>query len=277
MGKIKLDEIGYWSEIKLDIIKKYAAAYSKIMNNQPYINSYHYIEGFAGAGIHISKNTNEFVLGSPTNALLIKPPFRRYHFIDLDGNKADMLRELGRDNPKVNVHEGDCNKILLDKIFPIVKYENYDRALCILDPYNIGLSWEVIYVAGQSNAIEIFLSFFVMDMNMNVLRHNPEKVDQKQINRMNVFWGDESWREAAYEKQQGLFEKIDQKTSNKTIAQAFRKRLKEEAGFEYVPEPMPMRNTKGAIIYYLFFASPNKTGGKIVKDIFNSYKNRGLE
>ena len=43
MGKTKLDEIGYWSEIKLDIIKKYAVAYTKILNKQPHINSYHYI------------------------------------------------------------------------------------------------------------------------------------------------------------------------------------------------------------------------------------------
>ena len=187
-----------------------------------------------------------------------------------------MLKELGKDNPKVNIYEGDCNKILIKNIFPLIKYENYDRALCILDPYNIGLDWKVIYDAGQSRAIEIFLSFFVMDMNMNILLHNPEKVDQKQINRMNIFWGDESWREAAYEKQQGLFDKIEEKTSNRVIVEAFRNRLKKIAGFGYVPEPIPMRNTIGATIYYLFFASPNKTGEKVVKDIFNAYKDRGL-
>jgi len=276
MGKIKLDEIGYWSEIKLDIIKKYAVAYSVIINNQSFIKSYHYIDGFAGAGIHISKNTKGFILGSPTNALNVNPPFSQYHFIDLDGDKAELLRELGADNPKVNVYEGDCNEILLEKIFPLIRYENYNRALCLLDPYNIGLSWEVIYAAGQSKAIDIFLSFIVMDMNMNVLRHNPEKADQKQINRMNVFWGDESWREAAYAKELGLFNDVEDKTSNKAIAEAFRDRLKTIAGFGYVPEPLPMRNTKGATIYYLFFASPNKTGGKIVTDIFNAYKDRGL-
>lgn len=276
MGKTKLDEIGYWSEIKLDIIKKYAVAYTKIMNKQPHINSYHYIDGFAGPGIHISKNTNEFIPGSPANALKVNPPFSRYHFIDLNGDKAEMLKELGKDNPKVNIYEGDCNKILIKNIFPLIKYENYDRALCILDPYNIGLDWKVIYDAGQSRAIEIFLSFFVMDMNMNILLHNPEKVDQKQINRMNIFWGDESWREAAYEKQQGLFDKIEEKTSNRVIVEAFRNRLKKIAGFGYVPEPIPMRNTIGATIYYLFFASPNKTGEKVVKDIFNAYKDRGL-
>jgi hypothetical protein len=36
-----------------------------------------------------------------------------------------------------------------------------------------------------------------------------------------------------------------------------------------------MRNTRGAVVYYLFFASPNRTGAKIVSDIFNTYRDRG--
>lgn len=31
---MKLDQIGYWSEIKLEIIKKYAGAYTGIMSKQ---------------------------------------------------------------------------------------------------------------------------------------------------------------------------------------------------------------------------------------------------
>ncbi len=276
MRKIRLDEIGYWSEIKLDIIKKYAAAYSLIMNRQSFINSHHYIDGFAGAGVHISKNTKEFVPGSPTNALEVNPPFSRYHFIDLNGDKAELLKDICRDNAKVDVYQGDCNRLLLDKIFPLVRYENYDRALCLLDPYGIHLNWEVMYAAGRSKAIEIFLNFSVMDMNMNVLRHNPEKVDQKQIERMNAFWGDESWRAAAYHEQQGLFDVVREKTSNRALAEAFRNRLRTVAGFGYVPEPLPMRNENGATLYYLFFASPKKTGHDIVEDIIAKYKDRGL-
>ena len=34
MPKIKLDKIGYWSEIKLDIIRNYATAYSTIMKSK---------------------------------------------------------------------------------------------------------------------------------------------------------------------------------------------------------------------------------------------------
>lgn len=39
---------------------------------------------------------------------------------------------------------------------------------------------------------------------------------------------------------------------------------------------MPMRNSKGAVVYYLYFASPNKTGGKIVTDIFNTHRDKGV-
>jgi len=276
MGNIKLDEIGYWSEIKLDIIRQYASAYSKIMNSQPLIKEYLYIDGFAGAGVHISKTSKEFVLGSPLNALNISPPFSKFHFIDLDGGKAKMLTELVKHNKNVRIYEGDCNNILLDRIFPHVKYEEYKRAICLLDPYGLHLDWDVMETAGQLKTIEIFLNFPVMDMNMNVLWRNPDKVEQKQKDRMNVFWGDGSWREAAYEKQKGLFDTIEEKTSNKAIAEAFRKRLIQKAGFKYVPYPIPMRNTRGAIVYYLFFASPNKTGAKIVTDLFAKYKNRGI-
>jgi len=81
MSEPKYDEIGYWSEIKLDIIKDYAAAYSRILRSQKKPSLYHiYIDAFAGAGKHISKKTGTFVLGSPMNALLVEPPFREYHF-----------------------------------------------------------------------------------------------------------------------------------------------------------------------------------------------------
>lgn len=67
---VQFDKIGYWSEIKLEILKEYAAAYSTILAAQRHPPLYHvYIEGFAGAGIHIAKATNDFVLGSPLTGI----------------------------------------------------------------------------------------------------------------------------------------------------------------------------------------------------------------
>src|SRR6185503_2287726 len=101
MANVKYDEIGYWSEIKPDIIKEYAQAYSTIMNAQRSIQKYIYIDAFAGAGYHISKVTKQFVKGSPLNALLIQPPFSEFHLIDLDGDRTAELRRLAGDRQNV--------------------------------------------------------------------------------------------------------------------------------------------------------------------------------
>ncbi len=276
MGDVRLDEVGYWSEVKLDIVREYAKAYSTVLNKQPSIQSYLYIDGFAGAGVHISKATGQYIPGSPLNALNVQPPFREFHFIDLDGGRANLLRSFAGSRADVHVYEGNCNRILLESVFPRCQYRDYRRALCLLDPYGLHLDWKVIHTAGQMRSVEIFLNFPVMDMNMNVLWRNPEKVQASQAARMDAFWGDNSWRSAAYTKSEGLFGEIQEKAENLDVAMAFCERIKETAGFKFVPEPLPMRNTTGAIVYYLIFASPNKTGDKIVTDIFRKYREKGI-
>ena len=91
------DEIGVWSEIKLEIIKKYAAAYTTVMEAQRRDRisrlRWLYIDGYAGSGHHVSKARHELVEGSPLIALSTDPPFHEYHFIDADAEKAAELRK----------------------------------------------------------------------------------------------------------------------------------------------------------------------------------------
>jgi len=275
--QLKFDEIGYWSQIKLDIVKDYASAYSQILAAQAKPALHHvYIDAFAGVGVHVSKATGEYVPGSPVNALLVRPPFREYHLIDIDGQKAALLRELTAGQPNVYAHEGDCNSILLNRVFPQICYEEYRRGLCLLDPYGLHLDWKVIQKAGQMRSIELFINFPVADINRNVLWRNPEGVDEADVARMNAFWGDDSWRQVAYQSEPGLFGDIVEKKDNEAVAEGFRQRLKAVAGFKYVPDPTPMRNSKGAVVYYLFFASQKPVAAKIVRNIFNKYRNRGM-
>jgi three-Cys-motif partner protein len=271
---VRLDEIGFWSEIKLKIIKDYAEVYSTILSAQGkkgHDFAHYYIDAFAGAGVHLSKDTHEPVPGSPANALLVSPPFRGYYFIDMNRLKVDLLEELAEGRSDVQIFSGDCNRILLEKIFPKVKYEDYRRALCILDPYGLHLNWEIMQQAGRMRTIEIFLNFPVMDMNMNVLKHDRGAVDPKQKERMNLFWGDNSWEEAAYSTTDDLFG-YPTKNPIDELVSAYRKRLKESAKFKYVPEPLPMRNNSNSIVYYLFFASQNESGSRIAKDIFKKFR-----
>jgi three-Cys-motif partner protein len=270
------DQISYWSEVKLDIISEYAQTYSTILAAQQKPRLEHiYIDGFAGAGVHMSRESGDLITGSPANALAVQPPFKEYHFIDMNGLKVDSLRRLCSDRQTAHVYLGDCNKVLLEQVFPRCRWDHFKRALCLLDPYGLNLDWEVLRTAGQMKSVEVFLNFPVMDMNRNVLWRNPDKVDPRQVARMDAFWGDGSWRDAAYRKEETLFGFADQKNTNDDIVRAFQQRLKTVAGFKHVPDPVPMKNSKGFDVYYLFFASAKPVAGEIVRWVFDKYRGRG--
>ncbi len=144
----------------------------------------------------------------------------------------------------------------------------------MLDPYGLHLDWAVIEAAGKERSVDIFLNFPVMDMNRNVLWHDPAGVSEKDIQRMNTFWGDNSWSEIAYTDTENLFG-WKEKADTYNVVKAFRERLRKLAGFAEVPKPMPMRNTHGGIVYYLFFASQKSVAKNIVQDIFKKYWNKG--
>ena len=174
--QLQFDEIGYWSEIKLEIVKEYARAYSTILTAQKNPSLHHiYIDAFAGAGIHLKKTTQEFVLGSPLNALRVKPPFQQHHLIDIKQEKIAQLRRLIGDRSDVFLYQGDCNKILLEEVFPLVKFEQFRRGLCILDPYGMNLDWKVIFAAGQMKTLDIFLNFPVMGTQSQRFKARPRK------------------------------------------------------------------------------------------------------
>lgn len=278
MAKSDLDVIGPWSEVKLDIIREYAAEYSKILAKQSTISRHVYIDAFAGAGVHVSKSTGDLVAGSPLNALHVTPPFSEYHWIDLNRVRVQGLVEFAGENPAVHVHEGDCNDILLNTVLPRCEWRDHARALCLLDPYKLAVDWQVLERAGQMKSIEIFYNFMIMDVNMNVLWKIPDKVSAVQAARMTRAWGDESWRQIAYKREQRSLldqdEFIEEKASNEAVAKAFQDRLRNVAGFKYVPDPIPMKNSSGATVYYLFFASPNAVGKKIVEHIFKNHARR---
>jgi len=84
-------------------------------------------------------------------------------------------------------------------------------------------------------------------------------------------WGNNDWPDATYERQETLFGDIRVKSPNDRVIGAYRQRLR-DAGFAHVPEPIPMRNSTNAAIYYLFFCSPKPVAAGIVEDIFNSYR-----
>jgi three-Cys-motif partner protein len=268
-ASLKFDEIGYWSELKLSIVAEYGERYTTAFKNSS-LKKY-YIDGFCGAGVHLSKKRGVAVEGSPARALKINPPFDGFYFIDMAEEKTSYLQNLCGGRKDVYIHTGDATEYLTKTLF--------NRALCLLDPYGLHLDWEVMYQAGRSRAVDLFLNFPVMDMNRNAIWRHPEDVPDGGIQRMNRFWGDESWRESAYaESAQGKFWGGPDivKQDNEVIVGAFCERLKRVAGFQIVLPPLPMKNTQNAIVYYLCFASQKPVAEKIITSIFDRFRAKGI-
>ena len=72
------------------------------------------------------------------------------------------MRRLAAGRGDVTVYEGDCNTVLLENVFPHCRYEDFRRALCLPDPYDLNPRWEVVATAGQMKGVEIFLNFMIM-------------------------------------------------------------------------------------------------------------------
>jgi len=167
---------------------------------------------------------------------------------------------------------------LKKNILPLFTKETRKRALCILDPYGLHLQWETIMATAEPRTTEIFLNFPLMDINRNVLHKDLLSADPDQIDRMNRFCGSEEWQGILYKEdsQMRLFGdpyRIKVVDSNIKLGSWFGiERLRKAAGFKFAPEPVLMRNTKGGPLFFLFFATHNETGNKIVTDIFTKYR-----
>jgi hypothetical protein len=54
----QFDEIGRWSELKLEIVEKYGTAYTTAFaRDRGKALKKYYIDAFSGAGVHLSKET----------------------------------------------------------------------------------------------------------------------------------------------------------------------------------------------------------------------------
>jgi three-Cys-motif partner protein len=153
----------------------------------------------------------------------VHPPFDHFYFIDLNPEKTAYLRSLCEGRTNVEIVTDDASLYLTRKLLPSIRYEKFNRALCLLDPYGLHLDWEVIRQAGESRAVDMFLNFPVMDMNRNAIWRNPERAPQDRLERMTRFWGDETWMEAAYadSPQYQLFSVPDRVKREKVLRRRF--------------------------------------------------------
>jgi three-Cys-motif partner protein len=113
----------------------------------------HLYSGFAGGPIALRKETGKQIATTARRILEIEPAFAGYHLVDADAGKVAAMASACAGRPQALVVHGDANKVL-PVIFETIRYSDFKRALCFLDPYKILLDWQVICAAGRMKTIE---------------------------------------------------------------------------------------------------------------------------
>jgi three-Cys-motif partner protein len=273
-----IDEVGPWSEVKVEIVREYAQVFLKIIAGSR--ASFHpvYMDGFSGSGLLKSETRGATVESTPTRIVAIEPGFEEYWFIEKDPAKRDLLEGLIGNNPKVSAVEGDSNEILLEELLPKMTYGSFRKGLLFLDPYKLAVDWRVVEAAGKSRCVDLLLNFPIHDMNRAVLWTDPSRVSASNIARMNWFCGAESWREVAYREERDLFGNVitEKVGGNEPIVEWYRQRLKDVAGFEHVSTALPMKNENNVVVYYLIGASQKPQAVSVFNSVFKKWRKRGV-
>ncbi len=284
---------GGWSDDKLDALQSYLESYVQALSRASFERVY--IDAFAGAGTRevtqdIEDNLFDEVLseedagyrhGSPLIALATQSPFHRFIFIERDpGSIARLQEQVSQNFPSrigdVAFQQGDANELL-----QAITRENWKprRAVAFLDPFALHVKWETIEMIAKTQAIDLWLLFPAMAVNRMLPRNGI--VPKKWAEKLTETFGSSEWEHYFYEKQQA--DMFGEETISKQpkifekLSEFITMRL--NTVFEKAnTKPLILRNSTGAPLFLLCFASGNPKGAPIalrIADHIINKKNHG--
>lgn len=246
---------GNWTIIKLELLRKYLAAYANVFKNQSYYNLI-YIDAFAGSG---KCDTKVGRIDGSTKIALETQRFNEYLFIESDENNVINLEALKKcyPNKKINIKNRDCNKIMTE----IVNNYNWksNRALIFLDPYSMQLSFSTLKLISSTKAIDVWYLFPFNSVTRSL--KNDGGISITTENKLNDIFGSNDWKKELYyqDPQLSLFDDENNilRKDQQDICCYFYKNLK--SIFPSVLCPVCLKNKNNAPLFLLYFAVSNES------------------
>jgi len=290
---------GSWTEEKLDAFEKYVDAYLKIMSKQKenWLKKIIYFDGFAGCGDRIinddvdlqdyslfpeeEKKDSLVYQGSPERVLKLDKKFDEYIFNDINESYIEQLKnnlqQKNYDLINCKFVVGDVNS----QIQELSKKLDYKTAaLVFLDPFGMQINMKSIEKL-KNKRVDLWI---LVPTGVAINRLLDNKCKLRSSDKLEQFYGltEQNIKEILYEnvpEQPNLFDDCDKNNSFKkkrdavkNCANLYTNQLKKI--FEFVEEPLELRNNNNNIIYHLIFASNNKTALKIANYIISKKRTK---
>ncbi len=250
-----IPEVGPWSEKKYEILHHYNHMFSTGMKNR--FHNRVYIDLFCSAGMARIRNSNRYVLTSSLIAQNIPDPYTQYIYCDIDERCLSALSQRIDQyypNRKADYIRGDCNEKVHEILasLPIPSKVNRVLTFCVIDPYNLGISFNTIRMLSKYR-----MDFLVLLSWMDASRNEYIYINPSN-ERIDLFLGDKIWR-TKWEKL-----KIQNYDFRKFLAEEFINRMMTlgypDIAFKTMIE---IRSTpKNLSLYHLAFFSKDSKGYK---------------
>jgi three-Cys-motif partner protein len=273
---------GKWTDIKLDIIKKYLHAYTQIMSKKNF--SYAYIDAFAGTGhrredeieneqkglFEDCSSLTKSKPGSARIALEVQPSFLKYIFIEKKRAYIRELYNLQSEFPdrSIQIINEEANEYLMD-ICQNRKWSKH-RAVVFLDPYGMQVRWQTYEAIAKTKAIDLWILFPIGMAIMRLLKKDG-KIDKAMRSRLNDVFGTSDWYRKFYRRRTeetfwGVEKYLEKCCDFNGIGKYFVDRLK--TVFPAVVDvPYSLYNSKNVPLFILCFAASNPDAGELAVKI----------
>lgn len=274
--------VGPWAREKLDALARYLDFYTKVLKNQTWRTVY--LDAYAGGGravvrteersvlsrpnlfgeeAPIDAEERELVDGSPRVALATANPFDRYVFVDPNPHRVAELDTLKAEYGAartIDVLPSTAAEGIAWVTAQSISRRTH-RGIAFLDPFGAKLDWASIQKLADTGLFEVVVNF-ALSMALQRMLPNSGDVPDGWTARLDSYFGSRAWFEEVYqERPSGLFASSGYEKRpdySERLLELYRARLR--AAFGHVSSPRLIRNKRGAPLYYLLWAGPNKKG-----------------
>jgi three-Cys-motif partner protein len=253
---------------KYSILRKYIDV-CKLFDR--HYSNFVYIDTHGGSGKVYLKSRAKWEDGSPLIAAHWTPSFP-CHIVEIDHERYRHLCESIKGCPNVDTYLGDCNSLITPILSKIPKHDKF--VFCFVDPQKLvyrgpeGVVCDQL-CAGTIRAIAAFpRSEFLLTFPLeSILRtagdffKNPS--DPRAIanaNRVTIFMGSTSWQNLPKKEREG-----------RTFLELYVSEMLES--YPYKGAMLIRSESKNLPLYYLLYATHNKTAAKIMRDIMKKEGN----
>jgi three-Cys-motif partner protein len=236
-----------------------------------------YLDLFAGRDRNLSRTTGEEISGSPRVALNTVPRFTKVVLFELPAQAARLKADLDAAYPErdFEVIPGDCNEEL-DPVLSRLRRDRWNHAptFALLDQQAAEIRWSTIeeladFKRGGRFKVELWL-LFAHSMLPRGLAADDHQAVERFTERITTMYGSAEWKDAYEGRRRSLVSPAELRDE---LLNLMRWRLEKVLGYK-VTHHFEMKNTRGAPLYNMIFATDNEAGEKIMKYIYGKAAER---